>query len=98
VKTTPSSQFSKAPPVAVAPGIIGPENCEAFTGVPKHQWNERVRESGVPYRRLGHLVLVRAEDALRAFGPEAVKPSAASPSDPAEAVRSALGLRRRAGR
>lgn len=82
--------------VAVIPLLIANANCEIMTGIPRPQWSDRVRAAGIPYKRHGNLVVVRAEDAIRAFGPEST-PNAV-PADPAELVRQTLGLQRRGSR
>ncbi len=102
-----NTQQTESPPRArklsitpVVAELVSQVNCEAVVAIPAQQWSDRARASGMPYRRHGHLVVMRLQDALAAFGPEQPSPTPApeASADPAAAVRDALGLRRRGER
>jgi len=81
-------------------GARGQRTSLQVLGIPDTCWPDWVRSLGIPHRRIGQLTLVRVADALVALGPEQTTATSApeASADPAEAVRSALGLRRRGER
>jgi hypothetical protein len=84
----------------VTPIIIGPKNAEAATGWPWRWVRDTARALGVPVIGYGKKLGVRADlfiAALERVGPGAVAPDGTLDlgDDAAEAVRRALGKRRR---
>ena len=92
------TKYSKQQAAAI-PLLVTQFNAPVIVGIPSNQWSERARSSGKPCKRVGQLTFMHVEDALAAFGPEAPKQAdPAIATDPAERVRDALGLQRRAAR
>jgi hypothetical protein len=83
----------------VAPLVVGPKNSEAATGWPWRWVRDTARALGVPIIGHGRKLGVRADQFLAAL--ERLDQADVTPggtielTDPAEAVRRALGKRRR---
>ncbi len=84
----------------VTPVMVSQRTSLQVLGIPGTSWPDWVRSLGIPHRRIGQLTLVRIDDALAALGPESTvaAPAPEASADPAEAIRSALGLKRRGGK
>jgi len=93
--STNAKRNYESPPVS--PVLVSQANCLPVLGVPPKRWPDLVRARGIPYRRVGQLVVVSLEVAVSALSPED-SPTATGTSDPAAACRAALGLRRRGER
>lgn len=87
------------PPVLVMPLVVGPKNAEAATGWPWRWVRDTARALGVPFIGHGRKLGVRADLFLAALSrvapADVTADGAIELSDPAEAVRRALGKRRR---
>lgn len=75
------------------PLLISRRNAEILTGLPWRRVIDHALRNGIPVGRVGRARVVRADLMLAALELES---EVAAASDPANAVRAALGLRRRA--
>jgi hypothetical protein len=74
-----------------APLLVSQHNCEAAVGIKPRAFREWVNRCGLPAKRLGKTILVRADLVLAALAvDEAPEPE---PDDPVERLRRRVGVR-----
>lgn len=95
-KSSAGSRVSPAPSTrsVVAALLLGPGNCEAALGVPWRRVRDDAIERGVRRVRVGHALLVPAAEYIASLQDEG-QPAASErvAEDPAQALRTRLGLR-----
>jgi len=78
--------------------FVTAQNCEGIIGVPWRWLIAHAPELGIEIHRVGRKAFVRLADAISAIESRSARSADDIPVDPAETIRSALGLRLRGSR